>query len=210
MGWLYMQSMGGFSGPRQYLDNQFTFARETVRATVLRSALVRMRTYYAAVELLRPKHPREVLGLVCLVRHNPRDREGYIFGYKDIDEAMGPCEAGCPPPILDLLTPTENALALAWRETCRAAAPSASLSISKADGTFAGSARRTTRPRLRNGWRLVFDQPVTFTDGTSHARLEVVIDPSRPRAVRLRPPGGCGLYRIGNLGTYRFRIELSA
>ena len=115
MGWLYMQSLGGFSGPRQYLDDQFTYAREAGRATVLRSSLVKMRTYYAAVELLRPDRDREVVALVCLVRYNLRDREGYIFGYKDMDETMGPCEAECPAAILDLLIPTENEYALAWR-----------------------------------------------------------------------------------------------
>ena len=193
MGWLYMQSLGGLEGPRQYLDDQFTYARETVRSTVLRSALVKMRTYYAAVDVLRPDRKREVFALVCLVRYNPRDREGYVFGYKDMEEAMGPCEAECPPAILNLLTPTENAYALAWRERCRAAA-----------------ARRAAKPRLRNGWTLVFDEPVTFTDGASHTRMEVVIDPGRPRAVRLRPPGGYGLYRIGNLHARSFRIEASA
>ncbi len=56
----------------------------------------------------------------------------------------------------------------------------------------------------------MFDEPFTFTDGASHARLEVVIDPRRPRAVRLRPPGGYGLYRISNLDARSFRIELTA
>ena len=193
MGWLYMQSLGGHAGPRQYLDDQFTYAREMVRATVLRSALVRMRTYYAAVELMRPDREREVVALVCLVRYNPRDREGYVFGYKDMDESMGPCEAECPPAILDLLTPTTSEYALAWRERCRATA-----------------AKRTVKPRLRNGWTLVFDEPIRFLDGAEHDRLDVVIDPRRPRAVRFRPPGGNGLYRIGGLDRYRYRIEPNA
>ena len=101
---------------------------------MLRSALVQMRTYYAAIKIVRPDRDREVTALVCLVRYNPRDRGGYVFGYKDMDETMGPCEAECPPAILDLLTPTKNAYALAWRERCRTAA-----------------ARRTAKPRLRNG-----------------------------------------------------------
>lgn len=50
MGWLYMQSLDGHSGPRQYLDAQFTCQRGDVTMKVLRSALVRMRTYYAALE----------------------------------------------------------------------------------------------------------------------------------------------------------------
>lgn len=192
MGWLYMQSLGGHSGPRAYLDDQFTYEREAVRATVLRSALVRMRTYYAAVELIRPDREREVVALVCLVHYNPRDREGYIFGYKDLDETMGPCEAECPSAILDVLTPTANEYALAWRARCHA-----------------GATERATKPRLRNGWTLVFAEPVRFADGAEHRRLQVVIDPHRPRAVRFRPEKGYGLYRIDRLDAYRYDIELT-
>jgi hypothetical protein len=85
MGWLYMQSLDGYSGPRQYLDAQFTYQRPTVTSRVLRSALVKMRVYYAAIEhVLAATGKREVWGAVCLVAYNPRDREGYIFGYKDM------------------------------------------------------------------------------------------------------------------------------
>ena len=193
MGWLSMQSLGHHSGPRAYLDDQFTYVNESVRSTVLRSALVKMRTYYAAVEQIRPDKPREVFAVVCLVRYNPRDAEGYIFGYKDMTEHMGPCEAECPAVILDLLTPTDAEYAITWRERCRAAITA-----------------RDRHPRLRNGWTLVFEEPITFTDGASHARLEVVIDPRRPRAVRFRPPGGYGLYRIGKLESRKFEVELTA
>src|SRR5208282_5670890 len=83
MGWLYMQSLNGHTGPRQYLDAQFTYQHPTVTSRVLRSSLVKMRVYYAAVEhVLAPTGTREVWGAVCLVAYNPRDRDGYIFGYK--------------------------------------------------------------------------------------------------------------------------------
>lgn len=134
MGWLYMQSLRGHDGPRAYLDAQFTYETESVRSTVLRSALVRMRTYYAAVEHIRAGKEREVFAIVCLVRYNPRDRDGYIFGYKDMDESMGPCEAECPTAILDLLTDTDKDYTRAWRARCRQAAET-----------------RARRPRLRNG-----------------------------------------------------------
>ena len=120
MGWLYMQSLNGHSGPRQYLDAQFTCTRPDVVSRVLRSALVGMRVYYAAVETVRgAAAERKVFAAVCLVRYNPRDREGYIFGYKDMDETVGPNEADCPEAILDLLTPTEYPYATAWRARCR-------------------------------------------------------------------------------------------
>ena len=192
MGWLYLQSLGGFETPRAYLDDQFTYERETVRSTVLRSALIRMRTYYAAVEQVRADRPRDVFAVVCLVRYNPRDAEGYVFGYKDMTEHMGPNEAECPAAILDLLTPTEAEYAVAWRRRCRHALVA-----------------RATRPRLRNGWTLVFDEPIRFADGAEHRRLQVAIDPRRPRAVRFRPEHGYGLYRIGRLDAYRFTIEPS-
>jgi hypothetical protein len=83
MGWLYMQSLDGHDGPRAYLDAQFTYRTDRVRSTVLRSALVRMRTFYAAVEHVRAGGAREVFAIVCLVRYNPGARDGYIYGYKD-------------------------------------------------------------------------------------------------------------------------------
>jgi len=138
MGWLYMRSLGSHSGPRQYRDAQFTFERPEARCRVLRSALVGMRTYYAAVESVGSNGEREVFAIVCLVRYNPRDREGYIFGCKDMDESMWPCEAECPPAVLDLLTPTHRPYAVQWRERCRAAA-----------------SRRGSTPKLRSGQIIV-------------------------------------------------------
>lgn len=190
MGWLNMQTLGGHSGPRQYLDAQFTHENNGSRAQVLRSSLVKMRTWYAAVEVHRPDRPREVVCVVCLVRYNPRDREGYVFGYKDMDETMGPCEADCPAAILDLLTPTDNEHANTWRARCRA-----------------NLAARAAKPKLRHGQIVSFEQPLRFTDGSSFERMQVVIEPSRPRAVRFRPVGGYGLYRIGRLDALAFRVE---
>jgi hypothetical protein len=96
IGWLYMKSLKGHSGPRQYLDAQFTWERSDTISKVLRSALVGMRVYYAAVEHILPATgAREVWAAICLVRYNPRDRGGYTFGYKDMSESMGPCERDC-------------------------------------------------------------------------------------------------------------------
>ena len=92
MGWLYMQSLKGHSGPRQYLDAQFTFERPEATSKVLRSALVGMRVYYAAVEQIRiATGEREVWALICLVRYNPRDPRGLhlrLQGYRRIDGAV--------------------------------------------------------------------------------------------------------------------------
>lgn len=192
MGWLYMQSLDGHSGPRQYLDAQLTYERSELRSTVLKSALVALRVYYAAVEHLRSSGEREVFAVVCLVRYNPRDREGYVFGYKDMDEGMDPCEADCPESILDLLTATERPHAMAWRARCRE-----------------NAARRralAARPTPRPGQTIVFDKPIAFADGRSFDRLEVVKNRRSHRTVLFRDPELGGLYRIPNVKRREYRL----
>lgn len=85
---------------------------------VLDSALVRMRTFYAAVEQVhRETGERRVWAAVILCNHVPKDLN-YNFGYKDMDESVGPCEAECPERILKLLTETEYEYAKDWRQRC--------------------------------------------------------------------------------------------
>ncbi|MGJ0454321.1 MAG: DUF6927 domain-containing protein [Methylocystis sp.] len=193
MGWLYMQSLKGHAGPRQYLDAQFTFERPDATSKVLRSALVGSNVYYAAVEQLRvASGEREVWAAICLVRYNPRDREGYIFGYKNAEESMGPYECECPKSILDLLTPTDRPYAQQWRARCRAAA--------------AARRARAAKPKPRAGQVIVFDEPLAFSDGRSFDRLEVVANPRSHGAVLFRAPGSGGLYRIANIKSRSYRL----
>jgi hypothetical protein len=193
MGWLYMQSLKGHSGPRQYLDAQFTFERPEATSKVLRSALVGMRVYYAAVEQIRiASGEREVFALICLVRYNPRDREGYIFGYKDLTEQMGPCESECPTSILDLLTPTDAPYARQWRARCLESA--------------AARRARAAKPSPRAGQVIVFDEPLAFSDGRSFERFEVVANPRSHRTVLFRAPGSSSLYRIPNIKSRTYRL----
>jgi hypothetical protein len=140
MGWLYMKSLHGHAGPREYLDAQFTFERADGVSKVLRSELVGNSVYYATVEqIILDTGEREVFALICLVAYDPRDREGYIFGYKDMTERMGPYESNCPVVILDLLTPTDHSYALQWRARCRANAAGGA----KAAGTTPHAAAST-------------------------------------------------------------------
>jgi len=104
-------------------------------------------------------------------------------------ETMGPREAECPAAILDLLTPTQSEYALDWRRRCR---------------EF--TAWRASRPKLRDGDRLTFDEAIAFTDGSTHQSLTVSISPLRPRAIRLLAANGM-LYRISGLRDRAFRVE---
>jgi hypothetical protein len=193
MGWLYMKSLKGHSGPRQYLDAQFTFERPDAKSTVLRSALIGRRAYYGAVEQIRiATGAREVWAVICLVRYDPRDPEGYIFGYKDMDEAMGPYECDCPESILDLLTPTDRQYALQWRARCRENA--------------AARHARAKKPSPRAGRTIIFDEPLAFSDGRSFDRLEVIANPRSHRTVLFRAPGSGNLYRIPNIKSRVYRL----
>lgn len=193
MGWLYMQSLDGHSGPKQYLDAQFTYARPEVTSKVLRSALAGMRVYYAAVEHVRlATGQRDVFAVVCLVRYNPRDKEGYIFGYKDLEESAGPCECDCPSSILDLLTPTDAKYALDWRARCRE--------------NLATRRARAAKPSPRAGQMIVFDEALRFSNGLSFDRLEVIANPRGRGGVLCRAPGGGELYRISNIKSRSYQL----
>ncbi|MDX3911046.1 MAG: hypothetical protein QHC67_14675 [Sphingobium sp.] len=182
MGWLYMNRhhMGGHATAKSYLDAQFTFDWEAGEdgiahsARVLASSCPGNRVYYAAVQYRANGEITEVLGIVCLVRWNPKDKDNLHFGYKDLSEKMGPCEDGCPSHILDLLTPTDNEYALDWRRRCRA------------------NLQRRSR-KIEDGMRIRLAEPVTFTDGYEDSEFIVV---KRGRSITFRVPDGHGRYRI--------------
>jgi hypothetical protein len=194
MGWLYMRSLEGHATPKAYLDAQFTYDRDTGHSRVLASSVVGRRTYYAAVEWITAgTDQREVWGLVCLVRHNPRDREGLVFGYKDMSESMGPCESDCPARILDLLTATENTYALAWRERCRSG--------------LVLRAGRAPKPTPKPGDVVVLAEPLLFRDGRTISRFEAVSLPGRKRGGLVYRSELGGLYRIPKLKDRVYLIE---
>jgi hypothetical protein len=69
-------------------------------------------TFYAAV---RENSGGEVWALVVLTT----GRAGSRFGWKEMEESQGPAPCECPAHILDLLSPTTDEQALAWRARCR-------------------------------------------------------------------------------------------
>lgn len=92
MGWLSMTSagMGGHATPKAYLDAQFTYSRTydgggTHGMRVIDSAFVGNRVWYAATEIIADGDVQYVIALVCLVRWNPKAKDGYSFAYKDME-----------------------------------------------------------------------------------------------------------------------------
>jgi hypothetical protein len=195
MGWLFMQRLDGHKGPKEYLDAQFTYRNDQSQLRVLRSTLVNRRVYYAAAErILNADNTRVVFAIVCLVKWAPRARDGYTFGYKDMDETVGPCECDCPAGILDLLTPTEYPYAIKWREKCRA--------------NLADRIVQAKKPKPKLGQNLVLAEPMAFTDGYKLSRFRVTTLPRRRGFVYQSLENG-GFYRIPKLATRDYHLEAS-
>lgn len=113
-------------------DAYFTDGLNSGHYNVKKSTM-RGSVYYAAVENLKryagrdengnaiyedvPEQERKTWAAVFLTSVDSKDY--YNFAYKDMSEDMGPGCYDCPASILDLLSPTENEYALAWRQLCR-------------------------------------------------------------------------------------------
>ena len=145
-----------------------------------------MKRYYAAVERTDEHGKRLVLAVVCLVNYNLRAKEGYIFGYKDMNESMGPCETDCPAAILDLLTETDREYAKQWRERCR---------------------KRLGKKTPVAGETIVLATPLNFIDGAVLSRFRIVEHQGRRRKKLLFQSEGGGFYRLRNLKDLEYTIE---
>lgn len=192
MGWLSMPlaSMGGHTSPKHYLDAQFTYERPATPEhpshgyRVLESACPGNRVYYAALQRFDDGAPGEVTAVVCLVRWNPRAKDGFVFAYKDMSESMGPHEADCPLRVLERLTSTNDPVSLDWRRRC-----------------FATIRRRSRK--LPDGALIRFSEPIAFSDSTRHELMRVRRQGTR---IILTSSDGNGRYRVSNLLDRKFEI----
>ena len=174
MGWTYRTKDDGQS-VADVLDELCTFESGGYRSRLLDCAVVSLFTAYAAVERITiATGEKEVYALVCLLDHVPGERHN--FGYKDMDETMGPYEDQCPERILKLLTPTENPCALRWRKKC-----------------WERIERRKKYAPLKSGNYLVLDRPIEFADGQK--RHVFYIKDAR-RRIFLASPNGYLRYKL--------------
>lgn len=125
-------------------NEEFFFGRER-NFTVHASGTVHG-IFYAAVE--RQDDPGTVYGYVIKTQWAPRDH--FNFTYKDMSETCGPCYYEAPQSVLDALTPTESATALAWRDECAA-----------------HQAQRAALRGLHDGDQVTMFYPTKFTNGDS-------------------------------------------
>ena len=177
MGWTYTHKPAGQSAS-EFLREHFTEETDKLRWEMLDIAIVRFRTAYAAVRKTNKLTGDSlVFGLVCLLDHRPADE--YNFGWKEIEESMGPVESDCPARILDLLTPTKAEFAIEWRARCRE-------NLAKRDeaSNFMHSLRPGDRLRYEPGltfssgavlheFTLLSKKPLRFADGQGAGRYAI-------------------------------------
>ena len=186
MGWLFMRSLGSFDTPKAYLEDQYTYESETKSSTVTASATVAMRTWYAACRQVDKTTGKvETFAIVCLIDYNRRAKDGMTFGYKEMTEHMGPCEAQCPASILDRLTPTDSEYALAWRKRCL------------------DYRQKKSRPAPKHGDTIIFADAIRFSDGYASNRFRFVKSGRRSYFTRT---DGTGAYGIRNWKTVAWTI----
>ena len=153
MGWTTLHRDKGMSD-REFFEKEFPNGL-TQNGKILKCATVR-NVFYAAVQNNddAPHMPGKVWALVVLIQ---RTRGDYNFGYKDMDENMGPNADDCPIEILDLLSPTDHDYALSWRASCRAKREALA-----------------SKPKVGAGTRVRFATPLRFTNGDELSVFERV------------------------------------
>lgn len=143
MGWLeYDISVS----PKENMDKIFTVKGEDYEQTVLASC-TKGNVYYAAVHQ-KTKEIDRVLAVVCLYYYSPKRKKGFNFGYKGMDETMGPCKYNYPERYLNMLTEPINEYSRQWREEVRR----------RID-------LRKRLNKLKAGDKIQFESPVETTSG---------------------------------------------
>lgn len=150
MGWLYKQHP--VTDPVAYLTEQYNHDGEHRTYLVLGAARVANTVYIAVKSTDKATRQSYVFAAVILISNTRKDG----FGYKDMDESVGPCECACPDRIMRLLSPTADipnpGYAADWR--ARVAAQKT-----------AAAELRTKRKRLMPGAIVTLQNEVRFRDG---------------------------------------------
>lgn len=150
MGWLYKQHP--VTDPVAYLTGQYNHDGEHRTYLVLGAARVANTVYIALKSTDKATGQSYVFAAVILISNTQKDG----FGYKDMDESVGPCECACPDRIMRLLSPIADipnpGYAADWR--ARVAAQKT-----------AAAELRTKRKRLMPGAIITLQNEVRFRDG---------------------------------------------
>jgi hypothetical protein len=158
MGWLYKDEP--IDNPVDYLINRYTHDGERSLNQVLAAARVANTVYMAIKYTDKATSKSFVFAAVVLISNTRK----HGFGYKDMDETMGPCECACPDRIMRLLSPVADipnpSYAADWRTRVAAR--------KQADAEL-----RRKRAGLQPGSIATLPQAVTFRDGITASAFRV-------------------------------------
>jgi hypothetical protein len=102
MGWLYQYDP--VENPVAHLTAKCNYDNEHRTLQVLAAARVANTVYMAIRSTDKASAASYVFAAVILISNTKK----HGFGYKDMDESMGPCQCDCPDRIMRLLTPISN------------------------------------------------------------------------------------------------------
>jgi hypothetical protein len=114
MGWLY-----GWHSPTEVRKH----LREEIERshTVLAERATAFSTHYwVLAEREHQEGGMRRIIFLFLIRGSKRAFGRGDYGYKDMDESMGPCYYDCPLDLIDMAGPPPNEYAATWREAVRA------------------------------------------------------------------------------------------
>ena len=160
--------------PRQQIEADLTWSgRVVVASNVARAYGEWANVHYAAVKETTGDDAGRVFAAITLFSGSS------VLTYKDMTETMGGIAEGVSRKVLDALTPTDNESALAWRKEARD-----------------HLAKRAAQVKAEPGDTIVFERPITFTDGTTEDTFTLEVYSTRTslsgrtrREFALRRPG---------------------
>lgn len=164
MGWLYSEGWPTAGAMRDHLRKSLTDSGYEI---VKDATTVYGKRYYAAV-----KKAGVTSLFVALIDSYRRDGTTW-FGYKDMDEGMGPVDADCPPSLIAVLSPVEdiygpvtdaeNAAKFATDYRARCLANAAAKKASTASA-------KTLKPGDKVWFKNVRNNPFTVTSAGKNAK----------------------------------------
>jgi hypothetical protein len=183
MGWSFQEKPDNV---KEYFDSGFNPG-----ITVLDSAIVNLKTYYAAIKLPSGK----VICSVIMLKFCKGREDSYYeqeLGYKDMDENSGPNDSDCPERILRQLSPIEDEgperrYAQAWRFRC-----------------WKRIALRKKAKKVKNRMAIQFERPIGFTNGIT---ADTFFRDTRSGANAFTALGGQGpTFRISGWRMRKYKI----
>jgi hypothetical protein len=155
MGWLYQYDP--VENPVAYLAEKYNCGT----LQVLAAARVGSTVYMAIRSTEKASAASHVFAAVILISNTRK----HGFGYKDMDESMGPCQCDCPARIMRLLTPIADlpnpGYAADWRARV-------------AERKNEKHRQRARRQSLRIGSIVTLPSPVNFAGGFTANTFRVV------------------------------------